>query len=69
MVKNGCDQSSHGTLKLAVPQKYLHAGKNSVKLKSWFNDFWWACPKMAMAVRETVKFAASYKLNWFFELW
>ena len=36
MVRNGCDQSGHGTLKLALSQEwidFLHAGANSRKLK------------------------------------
>ena len=36
MLRNGCDQSGHGTLKLALSQEriyFLHAGANSRKLK------------------------------------
>ena len=68
MVKNGYGQSDHGTLKLTVFQKwtdkitdFLHAGRNSKKTKSWFNDFWVGVVKngQGMLVHETIKSAAS----------
>ena len=50
MVKNGCDQSGHGTLKLAVSSilVFLHAGTNSGKLKVDSVMFGWAWSKMAV---------------------
>ena len=50
MVKNGCGQSGHRTLKLAVCSMLvvLHAGTNSGKLKVDSMIFGWAWSKMAM---------------------
>ena len=56
MLKNGCGQSGHGTLKLAVSQEsmewngFLHAHANSGKLKVYSMIFGLAWSKMGMAV-------------------
>ena len=57
MVKNGCGQSGHRTLKLLVSQKltdrinyFLHTGANSGKLKVDSINFAWVQSKMAMAL-------------------
>ena len=55
MVKNGCGQSSHGTLKVTVSEKLnisnrlvsLHAGTNLGKLKVDSMIFGWVWSKMA----------------------
>ena len=56
MVKNGCDQFGHCTLKLTVSQNwtieetdFLHACTNSGKLKVDSMIFGWAWSKMALA--------------------
>ena len=66
IVKNGCDQSGHRTLKLNVFQELnelmewtdiLHANANSGKLKVISMIFGWAKSKMDMAniVHETLQ--------------
>ena len=82
MVKNGCGQSGHGTLKLIVSQKWTDGITDLFrwwykfrKAKSWFSDFWVGMLKNGhgLLVHETQKSAASlewiYELNWFFEWW
>ena len=64
LVKNGCGQSGHGTLKLTVSQKwtgFLHDGTNFKKVKNEFNDFLVGMVKNdhGLLVHETLKFAAS----------
>ena len=57
MVKNGCGQSSDGSLKLTVSQKrnrwnkliFLYVTTNSGKLKVDSMIFGWALLKMAIA--------------------
>ena len=57
MIKNGCDQSGHGTLKLTVSQEWLD-GMNWFfvcwctfgKAKRYFCDFWVGMVKMAMVI-------------------
>ena len=68
MVKNGCGQSDHVTLKLTVSQK-LEDGINWFfacwykfgKAKSWFNDFGVGVVKNGhgLLVHETLKSAVS----------
>ena len=55
MVKSGCDQSGHRTLKLTVSQMnkwnekvFLPAGKNSGKLKVDSMIFGWVLSKLTM---------------------
>ena len=64
LVKNGCCQSGHKALKLAVSQNEqmeqtcsLHAGTNSGKLKGWFNNFWMGVVKNVhdLLFHETLK--------------
>ena len=56
MLKNGCEQYGHRTLKLAVLHKWIDGMKwffacwcKFRKDKIWFNDFGWAWSKMGMA--------------------
>ena len=50
MVKNGCDQSGHGTQKWTDGIKsFFHAGTNSGKLKVDLTIFGWAWLKIAIA--------------------
>ena len=56
MVKNGCGQSGHKTLKLAVSQEgvneknlFFACWYNSVKLKVTIIIFGWAWSEMSMA--------------------
>ena len=76
MVKNGCGQSSHETLKLTVSQDWMewtdffHAGSNSGKLKVISLIFEWALSKMDVAiylVHETLK-SAYLKMNVWIQL-
>ena len=50
IVKNGCGQFGHGTLKFAVSGIliFLHAGANSGKLKVDSVIFGWAWSRMAV---------------------
>ena len=58
MVKNGCGQSGHQTLKLTGSQEWimiewtdiLHAGTNSGKLKVISMIFGWTWSEMGMAI-------------------
>ena len=57
MVRIGCGQSGHGTLKLTVSQEwsdgmnwFLHAGANSGKLKAISMILGWVWSKMGMAM-------------------
>ena len=78
MVKNGCGQSCHRTLKLTVSQKWTD-GINWFfvcwhkfrKTKSWFNDFCVGLVKngCGLLVHETLKYAVSDELSWFCECW
>ena len=56
MVKNGCDRSGHGTLKLAVSSMLVQ-----IQEISWFNDFWAGLVKdgSGLLVHEILKCALS----------
>ena len=68
MVKNECDESGHGNLKLTVSQKWTD-GRNWFfaccckfrKARSWLNDFWVGMFKNGYGplVHETLKYAVS----------
>ena len=80
IVKNGCGQSSDGTLKLSVSEEWTD-GINWFfacwykfrKAKSYFNDSGVGMVKncYGLLVHETLKSAVSeewmYELSWFFE--
>ena len=76
MVRNGCDQSVHKTLKLARSQKWIDRMKwcfagwcRSRKARSHFTDFWVGLVKNRcnQLVRETLKSAEwVYELSSFF---
>ena len=79
LVRNGCGQSSHGTLKWTVSQELMD-GMNWFfaywckfrKAKSYFTDFWVGVVRNGHAplVRETQKSAEwVYELSWFFTCW
>ena len=79
MVRNGCGQSSHRTLKLTVSQKWID-GMNWLfacwckfrKAKSYFTDFWVGLVKNGCGhlVHETPKSVEwVYELSWFFACW
>ena len=83
MVKNGCAQSGHGTLKLTVSQEWVDwmnwlftCRCKFRKAKSYCTDFWVGMVKNGVAIyliHGTLKFAVSYKwvyeLNYFFACW
>ena len=79
MVRNGCGQSSHRTLKLAVSQEWIN-GMNSFfacwfklkKAKSDFKDFWVCLAQNGQGnlVQETLKSAEwVYGMSWFLACW
>ena len=69
MVKNGCDQSGHGTLQFPVSQNwadrincfFFACWYKFRKAKSWFNHFWVGLVKncSGFLVHETLKSAVS----------
>ena len=77
--QNGCGQSGHGTLKLAISRMnwwkeliFLQGGANSGKQKVISNDFWVGLVKNGHghSVHETLKSAEYvYRLSWFFTCW
>ena len=76
MARNGCGQSGHGTLKLAVSQEWIDAMNwflacwwKFKEVKSYSNDFWVGLVKNGHGhlVHETLKSAEwVYELSWFF---
>ena len=79
MARNGCGQSGHRTLKLAVSQEWID-GMNWFfacwckfkKAKSYFNDFWVGQVKNGCChlVHETLKSVEwVYGLSWYFACW
>ena len=80
MVKNGCGQSCHSTLKLFVSQKwtdginwFLACLYKFSKAKSWLDEFLVGVVTNdhGVLVHETLNSAASqewiYELSWYFE--
>ena len=78
MVKNGCGQPCHGTLKLTVSQKrtdginlFFACWYKLRKVKNWFKDFWMDVVKNGhdLLVHETLESVVSsewiYELSWF----
>ena len=68
-IKNGCGQSGHGTLKLAVFSMlfFFACCCKFRKGKSWFNDFWVGLVKdgIGLLVHETLKSAVKNEyMNW-----
>ena len=79
VVRNGCGQSDHRTLKLTVSQEWVD-GRNWFfacwckfrKAKSNLNDFWVNVIRIGHGhlVHETLKSAEwEYELSWFFACW
>ena len=82
MVKNGCSQSGHRTLKLAVSQEGINGINNFFacwhkfkKVKSSCSNCWVGMIKNGCGLLShgTLKFAVSQEwideLNWFFAYW
>ena len=79
MVRNGCGQPGHRTLKLAVSQEWVDGmiwffawWCKFRKVKSNFNDFWVEVVKIGCGhlVHETLKSAEwVYELSWLFACW
>ena len=79
LVRNGCGQSGHRTLKLTVSQEWIDAMNwflacwcKFKKAKIYFNDFWVGLVKNGHGhlVHETLKSAEwVYGLGWFFACW